>query len=314
MHMNPTIDPPLSQTDQFARCIGASKKVRWDIDHDVLRGRSFESTEKLLPDAITFIDRLEFLNDDERRFLSQIQGRTYANMFGLVERFINCKVLELSQDYWTGDQVALEALIRFSDEELKHQELFRRIEGMIAETMPEGYRFLPRPNEVAEVVLSKSNWAVLALTLHIELFTQAHYKRSIEPNQELSPLFKDILFFHWKEESQHARIDEIELRRDHAKATSSEISQAVEDLIALVAAVDSMVAIQAEADASYFLGNIDSALYEEHIATLKRTVLQAYRWQYIFSLEETRFPKVLSELLPSAEMLKITQALESLAS
>jgi hypothetical protein len=31
---------------------------------------------------------------------------------------------ELSHDHWFGDQVALEALVRFSDEELKHQALF----------------------------------------------------------------------------------------------------------------------------------------------------------------------------------------------
>ena len=35
------------------------------------------------------------------------------------------KVLELSEDHWFGNQVALEALVRFSDEELKHQALFR---------------------------------------------------------------------------------------------------------------------------------------------------------------------------------------------
>ena len=45
--------------------------------------------------------------------------------------------------------------VRFSDEELKHQELFRRIEGMIAEGMPDGYRFVPQPNEVAAVVLAR---------------------------------------------------------------------------------------------------------------------------------------------------------------
>ena len=76
--------------------------------------------------------------------LSQIQGRTYANMFGLVERFINCKVLELSQHHCTGDQVALEALIRFSDEELKHQELFRRIETNDRREDALGVQFLCR--------------------------------------------------------------------------------------------------------------------------------------------------------------------------
>ena len=44
---------------------------------------------------------------------------------------------------------------------------------------PEGYRFLPSPDEVAAAVLKSSTWAVLALTCHIELFVQAHYVESI---------------------------------------------------------------------------------------------------------------------------------------
>lgn len=94
----------------------------------------------------------------ERRLLSQIQGRTYANMFGLVERFIAAKVLEMSGPYRLGDQSALEALVRFSDEEIKHQELFRRIEHMCAEGMAAGYVFLPDANSVASFVLAKSTW------------------------------------------------------------------------------------------------------------------------------------------------------------
>jgi hypothetical protein len=91
------------QTEQYAQCVGASKRVRWDIDQDVLRGREFDTSHKLLPDSISGVDHLEFLSEDEALFLSQIQGRTYANIFGLVERFINCKVLELSKFHWTGD-------------------------------------------------------------------------------------------------------------------------------------------------------------------------------------------------------------------
>ena len=102
-----------------------SKRVRWDIDKDVIRGRNFDTAHKFLPDGLSLADAFTTLSADEKRFVSQIQGRTYANMFGLVERFINAKVLELSEDHWFGDQVALEALVRFSDEELKHQALFR---------------------------------------------------------------------------------------------------------------------------------------------------------------------------------------------
>src|SRR3954469_3008049 len=200
--MNAVIQP--TSSTPYLRAVLASKRARWELDHDVLRGRSLEQEHKYLPDGLSLAHTLKFLSPSERRFMSQVQGRSYANIFGLVERFINAKVLELSQHHFFGDQVALEALVRFSDEELKHQELFRRVEQLAAKGMPEGYRFLPEPNEVARAVLAKSSGAVLALTCHIELFTLVHYKRSIEPDAELSPLFKDILMFHWKEESQHA--------------------------------------------------------------------------------------------------------------
>ena len=114
---------------------------------------------------------------------------------------------------------ALEALVRFSDEELKHQELFRRIDDLIGETLPAGYRFDVDPDAVAGVVLGKSTWAVLALTLDIELFTQLHYRQSIEPDGELSELFKDVFLYHWKEESQHAILDELEWKRHDAGLT-----------------------------------------------------------------------------------------------
>ena len=56
--------------------------VHWDIDRDVIRGRDFDFSQKYLPDGISRLDQLDFLSDDERRLLSQIQGRTYADMFG----------------------------------------------------------------------------------------------------------------------------------------------------------------------------------------------------------------------------------------
>lgn len=99
--------------------------MRWDIDRDVFRGRSFEPDRKFLPDGITFMDSFEFLEPQEKVFLSQIRGRTYANMFGFVERFITAKILEQAKDFWLGDQIALEALVRFCDEEIKHQLLFQ---------------------------------------------------------------------------------------------------------------------------------------------------------------------------------------------
>jgi hypothetical protein len=52
-----------------------------------------------LPDGLSRVASLEFLNDEERSFASGVQGRTYANLFGLVERYINANVLELARPF-----------------------------------------------------------------------------------------------------------------------------------------------------------------------------------------------------------------------
>jgi hypothetical protein len=245
--------------------------------------------------------------------LSQIQGRTYANVFGLVERFISAKILEVSKDHWFGDQVALESLVRFTDEELKHQELFRRIEKLCAEDMPEGYSFKPDPNEVAAVVLGKSTWAVLGLTCHIELFTQAHYKQSIEQDTNVSELYKDVFLYHWREESQHAIMDELEWRREDKKMSEVERDQAVDDLIALVVAVDGILQAQSTADAEYFLKISDRNLTEQQKEKVMYGLLKAYRWQYIVSgAEHPKFQEILGSLITEAQGERIANALAPL--
>ena len=236
-------------------------------------------------------------------------------MFGLVERYINAKILELSRDHWFGDQTKLEALIRFSDEEklLKHQELFRRVERMTAEQMPAGYMFLPQPNEVAEVVLGKSTWAVLALTLLIELFTQAHYRQSIEPDNELSDLFKDIFLYHWKEESQHAILDELEFVSHDAKLSPEERDAAVTDFIELAVAVDGILQAQSSADAEYFGMTCGRALGAGEFAAVKDGFLAAYRYQYILSgAEHPHFLDVLSGLVTKEQARRIVAAVDTL--
>ncbi len=303
----------ISETDRYARCVRTSKRVRWDIDQDVIRGRRFDAAHKFLPDGLSLADAFTTLSADEKQFVSQIQGRTYANIFGLVERFINAKVLELSEDYWFGDQVALEALVRFSDEELKHQALFRRIDAMVGDVLPDGYRFDVDPNAVAHAVLGKSTWAVLALTLDIELFTQLHYRQSIEPDSKLSELFKDVFLYHWKEESQHAILDELELARHDAALTAEQRDRAVDDFIELVAAVDGVLQAQAKADANYFAARCGRAVGEVEARSIGAAFLKAYRWQYIHSgAQHPQFGKVLSSLITEKQGQRIQAALATI--
>jgi hypothetical protein len=179
--------------------------------------------------------------------------------------------------------------------------------------MPAGYVMTADPNAVAQAVLGMSTWAVLALTLDIELFTQAHYRASIEPDANLSPLWKDVFLFHWREESQHAILDELELVEEDAKLSKEERDAAVTDLITLVGAVDGILKAQATADAGYFIAIGGKSFSEAQQEQIRAQVLKAYRWQYIVSgVMEPRFQKLLFARVDAAQGARIQAALAPL--
>ncbi|HUL56983.1 MAG TPA: hypothetical protein VLT60_08290 [Usitatibacter sp.] len=302
-------------TPRYAKCIEVSKRIRWDIDRDVIRGRSLDFDRKFLPDGLSMVAKVPFLSAVEQRRFSQVQGRTYANMFGLVERFIGPKMLDVSRDHWTGDQVALEALVRFADEELKHQELFRRMEILAAEGMAPGYTFVPQANDVARAVLASSTWAVLGLVCLIELFVLAHYRMSIEKDPDLSALWKDVFMFHAREESQHAILDELEWIREDARLDAMERDKAVDDFIALAGAVDGILLMQAKADTDYFLATLGRKLSPAEQNAVAAAFLRAYRYQYIVSgVQDERFSEILGGMIDELQGKRMGAALEPIVS
>ena len=298
------------RTARYAQVVRISKKSEWQIDRDLLKDRQFDFSRNFLPAGLSRVDTIPFLDASDQRLLSQIQGRTYAYLFGLVERFISAKMLDQSRAHALDDQHAVEALVRFTNDELKHQELFRRVEQMIAAQMPPGYRQVADPSDVARAVLAASTWSVLALTCHIELFVQSHYVESIVSDANLCPLFQDVFKYHWKDESQHVVLDELEWKDEHARLSPAARDLAVDDLISLVGAVDGILQAQSAADVEYFAGIASRAFSEQEGADLERAVLGAYRWQYIITgVRHPHFGKLLSSMTTPEQMARIQSAL-----
>lgn len=106
--------------------------------------------------------------------------------------------------------------------------------------------------EVAGVILSKSSLAVLLVTLHLELITQQHYTDSVKDNAAIDPLFGKLLKSHWLEESQHARIDQLELAKMVVGSSPAQVVKALDDYSDLLAAFDGLLKSQAEMDAATF--------------------------------------------------------------
>ena len=287
---------------RYASCVKASKRMRWDIERDVVRGRDFDYERTFLPTRLSHVDELEFLDAAERRLLGQVQGRTYAYFLGLVERFIGAKVLQLSRRHWPGDPVTL-----------KHQELFRRLEAMLAARMPAGHVTTTDPNAVARFVLGRRTWAVLALACHVELFTQAHFQQSIALQEDLCPLWKDVFMHHWQEERQQAVLDQLEWAAEHARLDAAERDAAVDDLIEFLDVVDRILQSQAAADARYFVEASARPFTAAERERIGITVLRAYRSQYIVSgVEHPRYSRLLGGMTTAEQIERIMTALRRL--
>jgi P-aminobenzoate N-oxygenase AurF len=298
---------------RYGKCLHNARKVNWDIDADVIRFRQLDTGSKFLPDSLSLVTHLPFLSAAQQRLLSQVQGRTYAYLFGLIERCINAKVLELGRAHCLVDQTALAALLQFVQEELKHQELFRRIEKLADRVLPPGHRMTMDPDSAAGSVLRRSSWAVLGLTCFVEILTQAHYVQSIRDDDELSPLFKDVFYFHWVEEVQHATLDEMEWQRVHDAMTPQAIDAAVTDLIELMHLLDSILQAQASADGDYFSSCTGVYLDREQSNAVKSCLLKAYRLQFIVSgARIERFQRALSSKVTCGQLQRVEAAFAQL--
>src|SRR5688572_4815797 len=201
----------LGLTYDYSSCIKNSEKVSWKVDEVMPPATKLDFSRRFLPSTLTGSDRVEFLTERERLTLNHINGNAYINLFAFVEEYIVATAVNHAQAEMFGDHSAVRALVRFAEEEIKHQELFWRYLAAFKRDFPHPCEVLGSAAAVAQVILSKSPMAVLMVTLHLELMTQAHFTESVRSDASLDPLFVSMLKHHWQEECQHAKIDALEL-------------------------------------------------------------------------------------------------------
>lgn len=296
----------------YSRCLTNSHKVNWRID-EVLADRSFDLDRRWLPSALSAADRLDCLDETERRKLTHIEMASYAHLFGYVEEFIAPQVVELSADFEHGDRRAFEALTNFAAEEIKHMHLFRRLRDQLNATLGFELRLVDGEHETARFVLGKSTGAVLLLTACIEWLTQRHYLECFKSSENLDPFTKHVFKAHWQEEAQHAQLDHLETLRSFGSMTPDERELAVQDLIQLVEAVDGLLAQQAAFDTENFERYIRRTLFAEERAQVLEQVLSAKRDTFLISgVTHPRFQELFAAVTTAEQQERVGAALGSL--
>jgi hypothetical protein len=296
----------------YAQCLQNAHKINWRID-EVLDGRRFDPSRRWLPGALSAADQIDFLDEDERRKLAQIEMASYAHLFGYVEEFIAPTVVDLAHEIGRGERVAFDALANFAAEEVKHMQLFRAVRDRIHASLGFDLELLGGQDETTAYVRSKNTGAVLLLTACIEWLTQRHYLECFKDNEELDPFTRHLFRCHWLEESQHAQMDHLETVRAFEGMSAAERDLAVSDLIELVGAVDGLLQQQARFDTRNFGRYLDRALTEEEQEQLFDRVLQAKRYTFLETgVTHPRFLELFTGVTTPAQQERVQEALAPL--
>ena len=302
----------LTHNYTYQECLDNSQKVSWRED-DILAGKNFDFSKRFLPNKLTGVDEIGCLNDNEKRQLNQIMGNGYCHIFAFVEEFIVPTITEEAMKDAYGDEVRIRSLLRFAEEELKHQDLFRKSVDLFGKGFGTECGLIPGREEVAKVVRSKSKLAVLLLTTVIEWFTQLHYIEHVQDDSGLDGLFRDLLRYHWMEESQHAKLDTLLIGEVAEELTLEQRETAIDEVIELGGAIDGLLAQQIGMNIDALekaTGRTFTAAEKEEITA---STQRAWRWTFLVSgLSHPNVVKAVSELTNDG-VGKVTSVIEALS-
>jgi hypothetical protein len=236
----------------YADTVAASEQVAWTVD-EVFGDRQFDSSKPIIPASWVGTSALDFLNDADQLSLNHIRAFSYPHLFGNYEEFIPISLYEIAQLSWHEDRMRLRALARFGEEEMKHQQLFLRAEAVMEAScgIPFGRYFDPEKKRVTKFTNAVLEYPLLPRFLLLTAFewgSQRHYVESVREREgdRSDPLYVDMLKYHWIEENQHVKTDVLEISRLAAGMTSSELTEAFDQVRGIAALVDETLVGQVE--------------------------------------------------------------------
>jgi hypothetical protein len=265
----------------YDKIIANSEKVAWKLDEILPATQKLDFSKQFLPDSLVLAGDATFLTPQERLKLNQIRGNSYAHLFQFVEEYIVANCVQYAHADMFGEEQGLRAMLRFAEEEVKHQLLFKRFQQLFSTSFGSPCGGLPSQEAVAGVILSKSPMAVMTITLHLEVMTQQHYTQCVSSDAEIDPLCKGMLKAHWMEEAQHAKLDDVTLRKLAATSTPEQRKTAVKDYCDLLDALSGLLNEQAKLD----LQSLETALNKTFSEAQRKTLLEcqqkAYRTTFV---------------------------------
>ncbi len=287
----------------YTSIVAASEKVAWSVD-EIFRDRRFDASKPMVPASWVRTQALEFLTDQDQLTLNHCRAFSYAHLTGNYEEFIPLHLTGMIQQDWHADRAHLRALLRFGDEEMKHQQLFRRTEMALEASCghPFGRYFdddKVRVTELTNAVLAYPPLPRFLLLLAFEFGTRRHYVESIQEHTETSgdPLYVDVLKAHWLEEAQHVKSDMLEVAQLAREMNPEELSVAFDQVTGIGGLVDATFVSQVDQEIETLQQVTGRTLAAAEVTTLRDTLYESLRAIIAdVSLTDPSFAKVALEL------------------
>ncbi|WP_342380706.1 hypothetical protein NVS55_13735 [Myxococcus stipitatus] len=293
----------MDQTPEYQSCIQSSEKVSWRLDELLPKDTVLDFSRRFLSDELTGAEAIPFLNAEERLMLNHIRSNSYAHMFLFLEEYAVALAAQRAGLELHGNATHMRALLRFTEEELKHQQLFARFTSAFAR----GFKIVPalleNHVEVARAIMSKSNLGVLLFNLHLELMTQQHYVEMVRNNktESLDPLFCNMLKHHWLEEAQHTRLDFLEAQKILAREPGA-LDAALTEYSELLQALRATLTAQLALDLQSLERAVGRTFTPEQRNHLYESQERSYVWGFIgMGMKAPLFLSRLRALSPRAE-------------
>src|SRR5262249_51148714 len=140
----------------------------------------------------------------------------------------------------------------------------------------------------------------LLLTTLVEVITQYHYTDMFTATDErdsLDPTFMTIFKSHWVEESQHLKIDFMEVERCAAGVGPDQRETAIDELLEIGGAFDGLLKAQADLDVESLDRRAGRKLPDEVKDSMRAGQHRAYRYTFLVSgLGHPKFKELVGSL------------------
>lgn len=283
----------------YEATLASSLRAQWQLD-DVLReDQELDFSRNFMPESLARTKAVAGLDAFEQRVLNQISAHQYLSIFGIVEEFLLPFVLDHARPELSGDDWRVRALLNFAGEEAKHIHLFKRYTAAFKCGFPVECEVIGPSEAIGAEILRHDPLAVGLVILMIEWMTQQHYLGSIRDDEDLDPLFKSLMKYHWMEEAQHAKLDTLIVDALAEGRTEEQIGEAIDEFFEIGEFLDNGL----KAQASYNLDALEKVIGRklENRAEIEEQQHQAARWAYVGSgMVHERFKATLLNISANA--------------